>query len=94
MMRSTVVLMAVLSISGVTRAHAQETTPGPGTFEITVIPAGLTYFASGNSRPSFGNYTLGGALTYVAVWLSLRGLSQTRLWGRVVKPLARFSPTT
>jgi Outer membrane protein beta-barrel domain len=64
MMRSMVVLMAVLSIGGVTRAQAQETTPGSGIFEITVIPAGTTYFTSGNSRPSFGNYTLGGALTY------------------------------
>ena len=36
----------------------------------------------------------GGALTYVGVWLALRGLSHTRLWGQVFKPLARFSPTT
>jgi O-antigen/teichoic acid export membrane protein len=37
---------------------------------------------------------LGGAVTYVAVWLLLRGLSKTHLWGRVFKPLARFSPST
>jgi hypothetical protein len=64
MIRSTAVLMAALSIGGVTRAYAQETPAGPGTFEITVIPAGATYFTTGNNRPSFGNYTLGGALTY------------------------------
>jgi O-antigen/teichoic acid export membrane protein len=37
---------------------------------------------------------VGGAVTYVAVWMLLRGLSRTQLWGRVLKPIARYSPTT
>jgi O-antigen/teichoic acid export membrane protein len=37
---------------------------------------------------------VGGAVTYVAVWTLLRGLSHTQLWVRVLKPLARYSPTT
>jgi O-antigen/teichoic acid export membrane protein len=37
---------------------------------------------------------VGGAGTYVAVWTLLRGLSHTQLWVRVLKPLARYSPTT
>jgi O-antigen/teichoic acid export membrane protein len=32
---------------------------------------------------------VGGAGTYVAVWMLLRGLSRTQLWGRVLKPKAR-----
>jgi len=43
---------------------AQETAPGPGTLEVTIIPGGATFFASKGSAPSFGNYTLGGTLTY------------------------------
>ena len=64
MIRSTAVLIAVLSIGGVSRAYAQENSPGPGTVEVAVIPAGATFFTSGNGGVSFGNYTLGGALTY------------------------------
>jgi hypothetical protein len=43
---------------------AQETAPGPGTLEVTIIPGGATFFASKGSEPSFSNYTLGGTLTY------------------------------
>jgi hypothetical protein len=64
MIRSTAILVAMLSIGGVNRLYAQETTPGPGTFEVTVIPAGGTFFTSGNSASSFGNYNVGGSLTY------------------------------
>ena len=32
---------------------------------------------------------LGGAVTYIAVWLALGGLRHTRLWRRVLGPLAR-----
>ena len=31
---------------------------------------------------------LGGALTYIAVWLALGGLRHTQLWRRVLGPLA------
>ena len=37
---------------------------------------------------------LGGAVTYIAVWLALGGLRHTRLWGRVLWPLARSGPTS
>lgn len=49
---------------GAAQAVAQEVVPGPGTLEVTVIPAGGTYFTSKGSNPDFGNYTYGGALTY------------------------------
>ncbi|HEV2982839.1 MAG TPA: outer membrane beta-barrel protein [Vicinamibacterales bacterium] len=64
MTRSTAILIAILSAGGVNRLYAQETTPGPGTVEVTVIPGGTTFFTSGDRGPSFGNYNLGGALTY------------------------------
>jgi opacity protein-like surface antigen len=64
MIRSTALLIAILSIGGVNRLSAQETTPGPGTVEVTVIPGGATYFTGGNNSSSFSNYNLGGALTY------------------------------
>jgi hypothetical protein len=44
--------------------YAQETTPGPGSVEVTVIPGGATFFTSGDRGPSFRNYNLGGGLTY------------------------------
>ncbi len=37
---------------------------------------------------------LGGAVTYIVVWLALGGLRHTRLWGRVLRPLASTIPTT
>jgi len=64
MIRSTAMLVAALSIGSVNGLYAQETTPGPGTVEVTVIPAGATFFTSGDRGASFGNYTLGGGLTY------------------------------
>jgi len=64
MIRSTAVLIGVLLIGGVPRAHAQETSPGPGTVEITVIPGGTTYFKGGDRGSKFGSYDLGGALTF------------------------------
>lgn len=50
-----------------TSAVAQDITVGPGTLELAVVPGGATYFTSTDSNPSapgFGNYTLGGVLTY------------------------------
>lgn len=64
MIRSIVVLVGVLSVGGVTSAYAQETSPGPGKVEVTVIPGGATYFTSGDRESKFGNYSLGGSLTY------------------------------
>jgi hypothetical protein len=64
MFRPTAALIAVLLVGGVDRAHAQEVSPGPGTVEITVIPGGATFFTNSGNGSSFGNYNLGGALTY------------------------------
>jgi hypothetical protein len=64
MFRSASTLIAILLIGGVDRAYAQETTAGPGTVEVTVIPGGGTFFTNSGNGSSFGNYNLGGALTY------------------------------
>jgi outer membrane protein with beta-barrel domain len=59
--------LALISLIGVDRAQAQtrESEPGPGTFEVTIIPGGATFFteASDSNSPSFGNYDLGGSAT-------------------------------
>src|ERR1700730_2233921 len=64
MFRSAAALIAVLLVGGVDRVDAQESAPGPGTVEVTVIPGGATFFTNKGNGPSFGNYNLGGALTY------------------------------
>jgi hypothetical protein len=64
MIRSTAVLIVMLSVGAVSRVSAQETSPGPGIVEVTLIPGGAMYFTGGNDTSSFGSYTLGGALTY------------------------------
>jgi hypothetical protein len=64
MLRSSAALIAVLFVGGVDQAYAQESAPGPGTVEVTVIPGGATFFTNKGNGPSFGNYNLGGALTY------------------------------
>jgi len=56
--------VAALTLLGSGHAVAQETTPGPGTVEVTVIPGGGTFFMSSDTRPSFGSYNIGGAVTY------------------------------
>ena len=43
-------------------AYAQEHGPGPGTVELTIIPGGGLFFASGASESKFRNYDVGGAL--------------------------------
>jgi hypothetical protein len=64
MFRSTAAVVAVLLVGGAAGAAAQESTPGPGTVEVTVIPGGATFFTARGSSSTFGNYSLGGALTY------------------------------
>jgi opacity protein-like surface antigen len=64
MIRTTAVLIAVLSVGVVPRVYAQESSAGPGTVEVTVIPGGGTFFTSGDRGSEFGSYSLGGALTY------------------------------
>jgi hypothetical protein len=64
MFRRLAVLVAALTIVGSARSYAQDTNPGPGTVEVTVIPGGAMYFTDHNSPTSFTNYNLGGGVTY------------------------------
>ena len=64
MIRTIGIYVGAFLLMGAAQAVAQEVAPGPGTLEVTVIPAGGTYFTSQGSNPDFGNYTYGGALTY------------------------------
>ena len=61
-----IAVLVLISLIGVDRAQAQtrESTPGPGTFEVTIIPGGAAFFTeeSDSNSPSFGNYDLGGAV--------------------------------
>ena len=61
-------VLAVVAFLGASRAQAQslQAGPGPGTVEVTIIPGGATFFteASDTDGPSFGNYDLGGSVTY------------------------------
>jgi hypothetical protein len=53
---------AALVLSAVPAFAQEAAAPGPGRVEVTVIPAGGTFFMSKGSNPDFGNYTYGGAL--------------------------------
>ena len=64
MFRTASALIAILIIGGAGHVYAQETTAGPGTLEVTVIPGGGTFFTNSGNGSSFGNYNFGGALTY------------------------------
>jgi hypothetical protein len=64
MKRSLALVIASVAIIGAHRASAQDIAPGPGTLEVTVTPGGATFFTSKNDAPKFGDYTLGGAMTY------------------------------
>jgi hypothetical protein len=52
------------SILATGRAHAQETAPGPGIVEVSVIPGGATFVTSKNQSPDFGSYDAGAAVAY------------------------------
>ena len=56
----------VLSLATADRALAQEGPAGAGLLEITLIPGGGTVFLESTDAlaPSFGNYELGGSVTY------------------------------
>lgn len=68
MKRSIAVLIAALAIGGATPALAQEVSAGPSRVVVTIIPAGGTFFTESKDTagPSFGNYTLGGSVTFNA----------------------------
>lgn len=64
MIRSIGIWFGALALFAAAPAVAQETPAGPGRVEVTVIPAGGTFFVSKGESPYFGNYTYGGALAY------------------------------
>ncbi len=64
MFRPAIALIAALLVGGVDRVYAQESAPGPGTVEVTLIPGGATFFTNSGNGSSFGNYNVGAAATY------------------------------
>ena len=64
MKRWIAVLVGVIALAGSTRAAAQETVPGPGRLEVSIIPAGGVFFteSTDTNEPSFGNYDIGGSV--------------------------------
>ena len=54
-------VMAAAAVLGANQVSAQESTPGPGSVVVTLIPGGATFFTEGKETngPSFGNYDLG-----------------------------------
>jgi hypothetical protein len=44
------ILLAALTFLAAACATAQETMPGPGSLEVTVVPVGATFLTSGNGR--------------------------------------------
>ena len=65
MTRWIAVLLAVVGLVGTGTAYAQESAPGPGIVEVTIIPGGGTFFTEGKDTqgPSFGNYDVGAGVT-------------------------------
>jgi Outer membrane protein beta-barrel domain len=59
-------LVAVIGLVGASQAYAQEAAPGPGVVEVSIIPGGGMFFTEDkdSKEPSFGNYDLGGAVTF------------------------------
>jgi hypothetical protein len=75
-LKGLLVLSAAAAFFAASPLYAQEAAPGPGTTQITIIPAGGTFFTEGKSSasPTFGNYTLGGSVTYnFTQWLGVEG---------------------
>lgn len=67
------VLITLFTLAAVP-ALAQETTPGPGTVEVTLIPGGGTFFTAQGNGPSFGNYEVGTGVAYnFSRWIGVEG---------------------
>jgi hypothetical protein len=67
------VFMGLFALAAVP-ALAQETTAGPGTVEVTVIPGGGTFFTAQGTGPRFGNYDVGAGVAYnVSRWVGVEG---------------------
>ena len=76
-----VVAVIAIGLASDARAQSEESSPGPGRLEITVIPGGATFFTEGKDTqgPSFGNYDLGAGVgvnfnRYVGVEGEVSGL--------------------
>src|SRR5437867_12319502 len=65
MTRWVAAVLVAVGVAASGRAYAQESTPGPGTVVVTIIPGGGTFFTEGKDTkgPSFGNYDLGAGVT-------------------------------
>ena len=65
MTRWIAVFLATIALVGGREAYAQESAPGPGVVEVTLIPGGGTFFTKGadTQETSFGNYDLGAGVT-------------------------------
>ena len=75
MTRTTLALFAALAL-GVSNGYAQDGALGAGRFEIGAFPGGAMFFTeSGNgNEPDFGNYALGGSLTFnLNRWIGVEG---------------------
>src|ERR1700686_5117975 len=67
------VFMGLFALAAVP-ALAQETTAGPGTVEVTVIPGGGTFFTAQGTGPRFGNYDVGAGVAYnFSRWVGVEG---------------------
>jgi opacity protein-like surface antigen len=64
MKRAIALATLALSLVGAQTAFAQDDRVGPGRLEITLIPAGATFFTEKSAAPSFGNYDVGGSVAY------------------------------
>ena len=66
MKRVVVALFVVAGLAGARPALAQEAQTGEGKVVVTIIPAGATFFTESKdlNSPSFGNYDLGGSVTF------------------------------
>ena len=65
MTRLIAVMIAAATLASASQAYAQESTAGPGSVVVTIIPGGATFFTEGKNTkgPSFGNYDLGAGVT-------------------------------
>jgi opacity protein-like surface antigen len=91
MKRVLMVVMALASLFVPVRLFAQSMPADPGRVEVSLIPVGGTFFTAKTASPSFGNFTLGGAVTYnLTPWVAVEGevtgtlgISQTLQFGTV-----------
>ncbi len=64
MTRTISMWIGALLFAGAAPVFAQEIGTAPGKLEVTIVPAGGTFFVSKGASPDFGSYSYGGALTF------------------------------